>query len=127
MLRVLEPVARRWTAVRWSWTEDWTRALVLGLAAALLARVQPMAGLAPFALAFLAAGLAAGESPALLLAGSGVALSNIASIFAVSLINSTCGVITAGYFFNFTGVFKLVHYSGKKFCIPPHISKGFNI
>ena len=45
------------------------RSALLGAMAVLLARIQPAAGLAPFALALLAAGLATGVNPALLLAG----------------------------------------------------------
>ena len=52
-----------------TWADKLAEPLALLGVAALLARVQPLAGLAPFALAFLAAGLARGAYPALLLAG----------------------------------------------------------
>jgi len=63
MLRALR------VAAEWRRPEDWVRPALLGCAAAVLARVQPLPGVSPFALAFFAAALAAGEMPVLLLAG----------------------------------------------------------
>lgn len=69
MLRTFGLESRFEAASVRGWAERLVAPLAMLGVAALLARVQPLAGIAPFALAFLAAGLARGAHPAALLAG----------------------------------------------------------
>ncbi len=70
MLRAFDLGTRWRTFSSMSWVDRLGRPLALAAAAALLSRAQPLAGLAPFALALLAAGLAVGAHPLALLLGS---------------------------------------------------------
>lgn len=69
MLRTVNP-----RIAHFAFSADLPRALFLGASAAVLACVQPAAGLAPFALALLAAGAAAGFNPIFAILGCMVAL-----------------------------------------------------
>ena len=60
MLRAFDLGTRWRTFSSMSWVDRLGRPLAFVAAAALLSRAQPLAGLAPFALALLAAGLAVG-------------------------------------------------------------------
>lgn len=70
MLRAFDLVSRPRSLSSLKETAAAAMPLALGFAAALLARVQPTAGLAPFALALFAASLAAWKHPLILLAGA---------------------------------------------------------
>ena len=70
MLRAFDLGTRWRTFSSMSWVDRLGRPLAFVAAAALLSRAQPLAGLAPFALALLAAGLAVGTHPLALLLGS---------------------------------------------------------
>ena len=69
MLRAFDLETRWRTFSSTSWTERVIWPLGLGLSAALLSQVQPMPGLAPFALAMFAAALSAGVHPLLMMLG----------------------------------------------------------